>query len=146
MRFEVITEIAAPRDEVWRQFDDPERMKVWQPTLQSFEPLSGTPGQPGAVSRLTYQEDGRTIVLTETILERRQPEFFSGTYDSGMAINKVANRLEAVDATRTRWVMDAEFEFRGLLGKIMGFFFKGMIRKRLRADCDRFKAMVEARA
>jgi uncharacterized protein YndB with AHSA1/START domain len=43
------------RATVWKAFDNPDNLRKWQPALDSFEPVSGTPGQPGAVSRLTYR-------------------------------------------------------------------------------------------
>jgi uncharacterized protein YndB with AHSA1/START domain len=40
-------EIAAPRARVAALFDDPAHLPKWQPDLLRFEPISGTPGQPG---------------------------------------------------------------------------------------------------
>lgn len=37
-------------------FDDPTNLPKWQEGLLSFEPLSGTPGQVGATSRLTFRQ------------------------------------------------------------------------------------------
>ncbi len=132
-----------PIRDVWRAFDSVENMKVWQPTLQSFETVSGTPGQPGAVSRLTYLEGKRRIVLTESITERREPEYFAGSYDRGMAENRIANHFVAVDPTRTQWRMECEFVFRGFW-KLLTPLFRGAIEKRTRQDVHRFKECLEA--
>ena len=131
------------RAAVWKAFDNPDNMKKWQPTLVSFEPVSGTPGQPGAVSRLTYREGKRTMVLTETITLRREPEEFAGTYDSGMAVNAIHNRFEAAGPDQTRWIMTADFQFRGFW-RLLGPLFKGPIRKRTIQDLSRFKQKLEA--
>ena len=74
MKLTIETELNRSRTAVWRAFDNPENVKKWQPTLQSFAAQSGTPGQPGAVSKLTYQENGREVVLIETIISRSEPE------------------------------------------------------------------------
>ena len=67
MRFNIDLLINKPRAAVWKAFDNPETMKKWQKTLISFEPVSGIPGQPGTVSKLTYKEDEREFALTETV-------------------------------------------------------------------------------
>ena len=139
--FEVI--LNKSRDSVWKAFDNPTNMKKWQPTLKSFEPVSGTPGQAGAVSRLTYDERGRTIVLTETITLRRQPEAFAGTYDSGMAINILHNAFTEVGPSQTKWVMESEFRFRGFW-RLLAPLMRGAVAKRIREDVGRFKRMLES--
>jgi carbon monoxide dehydrogenase subunit G len=135
--------LARSRATVWKAFDNPDNLGKWQPTLQAFEPVSGIPGQPGAVSRLTYREGSRAIVLTETITLRREPEEFAGTYDSGMGLNAVHNRFEEAGAGQTRWVVSADFQFRGIW-RLLGLLFKGAIRKRMVQDLTRFKQKLEA--
>jgi len=95
IRFTTELVLERPIAEVWRAFDDPGNMPRWQPTLESFETVSGTPGQPGAVSRLTYAEGKHQMVLVETITERREPGYFAGTYASGTTINRMVNRFMA---------------------------------------------------
>ena len=131
------------REEVWKAFDNPHNMKKWQPTLVAFEPLSGTPGQEGAVSKLTYREDGRLIVLTETVTTRREPGEFGGTYESDMATNVIHNRFEREGPWTTRWSVTVDFRFRGLW-RLLGPLFKRVIAKRTRADLERFKTMLES--
>lgn len=143
LRFEFLLE--RDRAAVWKAFDNPDNMKKWQPTLESFERVSGTPGQPGAVSRLTYREGKRTVVLTEAITLRREPEEFGGTYDSGMALNAIHNRFEEAGAGRTRWIVTTDFQFRGLW-RLLGPLFRGAIRKRTVEDLGRFKQKLESGA
>lgn len=145
MSLQFTTEVVLERPiaEVWRAFDSTENMKRWQPTLESFDHVSGEPGQPGAVSRLTYLEGKRTVVLTETVRERREPEYFAGSYDSGMAFNRIANRFAAIDGNRTQWRMECEFVFRGFW-KLLTPLFRKAIEQRTREDIQRFKECLEA--
>jgi hypothetical protein len=129
--------------DVWRAFDSVDNMKRWQPTLVAFDRLSGIPGQPGAVSKLTYEENGRTVILTETITLRREPEEFAGRYDSAMATNAIHNRFERLGPTQTRWAITADFEFRGLW-RLLTPFLRGTIAQRTRADLERFKSLLES--
>ena len=129
--------------DVWKSFDNPANLKKWQPTLTSFEPVSGTPGQVGAVSRLTYEEGGRTVVLMETITVRQHPDLFAGTYESGMGTNHIRNSFNEVSPGRTRWLVESEFSCRGFM-RLMTPFMKPMLANRLRTDIGRFKNKLEA--
>jgi len=144
MPIQITTELVLERPigEVWRAFDSPDNMRRWQPTLESFEPVEGTPGQPGAVSRLTYLEGKQRMVLLETITERREPEHFAGTYASGMATNRMVNRFVALDSTRTHWQVECEFVFHGAW-RFLAPFFRASIERRTRADVERFKECLE---
>ncbi len=143
MNFKSEVVINRSRADVWRLFDNPDYMKKWQPTLKKFEPYSGKPGQVGAVSKLTYEENSREIVLMETISSRNEPDEFSGTYTNPMATNSIKNHFVALDANRTKWVMDCELKFHGFW-KLLGPLMKGAIKKRTMQDINRFKQMAES--
>jgi hypothetical protein len=142
MRLTITTDLDRPRDVVWRAFDNPGNMRIWQPTLEEFEPVSGTPGQPGSVARLTYREGKSTIVLTETITARGEPDSFAGYYDSGHARNTVSNRFIDLGDGRTRWEMEGDFQFRGFF-RLLAPLFRGMVQRRMVDDCRRFKTTLE---
>lgn len=131
------------REEVWKAFDIPANLSKWQPTLKSFVHQRGIQGQPGAVSELTYEENGKPVVLIETITVRREPEEFTGTYDNAQAMNAVRNTFAVVDDKHTRWVMESEFVFKGVVFRLLAPFVKGLIDRRIRADMERFKTLLE---
>jgi uncharacterized protein YndB with AHSA1/START domain len=145
VKFTIETELAKPIDVVWRAFDNTENLKFWMPTLKEFQQISGTPGQPGAVSRLTFFENGKEIVMDETVLSRREPSEFSGRYDTEFGANQVANRFEPMAGGQTKWTLDAEFSFKGFF-RFLAPVFRGMIRKRLNDDSARFKEELETGA
>jgi uncharacterized protein YndB with AHSA1/START domain len=142
MKLKFETVIDASPETVWAAFDNPDNMARWQQNLQSFNHISGEPGQAGAVSELRYDEKGKEVILTETITERREPDFLAGTYDSPMGKTLIVNHFEAVDEKSTRWTSWCNFTFNGFM-KVMSLFVSGMIRKRTEADMERFKLMVE---
>ena len=143
MRLAVQTEIDRPIDEVWRAFTNPANIPRWMPTLSSIDHVAGEPGRPGAMARLVFFENGRSIVMDETVLARRDPNEFVARFDSTHGANVIANKFEPQDDGRTLWTLDSVFTFRGPL-KLLMFFFKGVIHKRLRDDCNRFKEKLEA--
>lgn len=142
MKFKFETVIDADLETVWAAFDNPDNMSRWQQNLESFRHVFGEQGQPGAVSELVYDEKGKKVILKETITERRQPDFLAGTYESPMGKTLIVNHFEAVDDNSTCCTTWCNVNFQGFM-KIMSLFVGGVIRKRIAADMQRFKLMVE---
>ena len=67
MKYHVEIEINRPINQVISLFDSFENLKKWQPGLQSFEHMEGTPGKIGAKTRLIYDERGKAVEMIETI-------------------------------------------------------------------------------
>jgi uncharacterized protein YndB with AHSA1/START domain len=137
--------IQASRDFVWAIFDNPDMLSKWQPTLESFTHQAGEPGRPGAVSELIFDENGKKVVMKETITERREPQFLAGTYDNARAITLIVNHFEEIDDKTTRFVSYTNMKFKGIM-KIMALFVARSIRARAEADLNRFKLLVETEA
>ncbi len=143
MKFTLELPIRKSRAEVWKAFDNVENMKKWQPTLIKFENMSGTQGQPGAVSRLTYSEGKREFFLTEKVTFRAEPERFDGMYENEFADNIVKNTFVATSENETLWKLETEFKFKTLIMKIVGPLMKNNFVKRTEKDMERFKKLVE---
>ncbi len=134
--------IDADRATVWRMFDNPHNMTKWQPTLKSFTHKSGTPGQPDAVSELVYDENGRDVVMTETITARREPDFLGGTYETKWGTVIIFNHFEDTGDSKTRWVSNVNYIFKGFM-KIMALFMRKSIFSRNDTNMNHFKLLVE---
>jgi carbon monoxide dehydrogenase subunit G len=142
MHYSTEVTINRPLSRVIELFDNPAYLKEWQPGLQSFEPLSGTPGQPGAQTRLVYTMGKRKIEMTETILVRDLPREFTATYEAKGVFNEVKSFFTAVDANTTRYVTENEFRFSGLY-KLLGWLMPGSFKKESQKYQDQFKAFAE---
>ena len=142
-KFDVL--IDADRDTVWATFDNADNIAKWQPTLKSFAHKSGTPGEVGAVAELIYEEDGRPLLMSEIITERRPPSFMAGLYESKWSKTLIVNYFETVGDHQTRWVSHANHSFRGPM-KLLSLFKRKSICARAEADMQRFKLLVETLA
>jgi hypothetical protein len=142
MKFSVSIDIDLPRDDVIALFDNPENLPKWQKGLQSFEPISGTPGEPGARSRLVFQMGDRRIEMTETVTKRNLPDEFNGTYDTEGVFSVVNNRFESVGPNKTKWVSENEIRFSGYM-KVLGLLMKGTFSKHSLQFMQDFKAFAE---
>jgi uncharacterized membrane protein len=142
MKYTVQIDIDLPRDKVVELFDNTENLYKWQKGLQSFEHLSGEPGQPGATSRLKFKMGKRNIEMIETITLRELPDRFDGTYDTAGVFNIVKNTFQPLDDKRTRWLSENEFRFSGFM-RIIGFLMKGAFPKQSLKYMQDFKAFAE---
>jgi len=137
-------EIAAPRSRVVALFDEPANLMKWMPDLIRFEPVSGTPGHPGATSRLVYRAGRGELELMETVTARSLPDEFSGTYASKMGTTWITNRFIDNGAT-TRWIVETEFKGSGIM-KVLSWLMGGMIRAQNLKVVHAFKAFAKSHA
>ena len=144
MKFKVTVNIERSRDQVIELFDSTENLKVWQPTLLSFEHVSGTPGQVGAKSVLTYKTGKRKTELVETITERDLPDRFSAIYEAKGIWNEINNAFTQTESGHTHWEMDCDFKCTGFM-KLWMTLFPGMFKRQALKDMNRFKAFAEGR-
>ncbi len=135
--------IQLPLQRVVELFDNPDNLRHWQPGLISFTHESGTPGQPGAKSRLRYKMGNREIEMVETVTKRDLPREFSGTYEAKGVFNIQQNFFEALPDGSTRYTSVAEFRFKGLMMKLVGLLMPGAFKKQSQKYLDDFKAFAE---
>lgn len=143
MKIVLAKTINRSRDEVWASFDNPENLKKWQPTLRSFEHISGEPGQPGAVSNLIYDEGGKEVVLKETVTVRQEPEAFEGIFEADSVTNHIKHRFTELDNSKTHWQMETEFTFKSLPMRLMAPLMRGMMVKRTEQNMQDFIIFAE---
>ena len=142
MKYTTEVEINKPIDRVVELFDNPGNLKEWMDGLQSFQHLSGTPGQPGAKSLLKFKMGKREIEMIETINVRNLPHEFSGTYEAKGVYNVVTNRFVPLAENRTKYITEQEFQFSGFM-KIIGWLMPGAFKKQSMKYANDFKNFVE---
>jgi len=142
MKYTTEVTINLPREQVIAIFDDPEKLKKWQPTLVKYEHLSGDVGQPGSQTLLAYDTNGRKMQITETVVSRNLPDELTFTFDASGVHNVVRNRFIALDASTTKWIMENDFQFSGFM-VIMSLFLGRAFRNQTKSDMERFKEFAE---
>lgn len=144
MKYTTQIDINLPIDRVVELFDNPDNMKRWMEGLQSFEPISGTPGKEGAKSKLKFQMGKRSIEMIETITVSNLPEEFTSTYETKGVFNIVKNRFEPIDEQNTRYIQDQDFQFQSLTMKVMGLLMPGAFKKQSMKYLTDFKNFAES--
>lgn len=142
MKFHIEIIVDISLDKLIELFENPANLKKWQPNVISFEHLSGTMGQQGAVSRIHYNMMVKKIVMKETILKRNLPEEFVLLYESDGVSNTVTNNFKKLADNKTRWIMQNNFKFAGLM-KYAAMALKGVFRKQTEQTMERFKKFAE---
>lgn len=142
MKYTCEIEIDKPIDRVIALFDNTDNMGKWMEGLQSFEHISGTPGQVGAKSRLKFKMGKREMEMIETVTVRNLPEEFSGTYEGKSGFNIVRNKFVPLPDNRTKYINEQEFQFKGFM-KIMALLMSGVFKKQSMKYLTAFKKFVE---
>jgi uncharacterized membrane protein len=143
MKFTAEIEIYKPIDKVIELFDNADNMSKWMHGLQSFEHISGTPGQPGAKSKLKFVIGKREIEMIETITVRNLPDEFTGTYETKGVFNIVKNKFVKLSDDKTAYITENEFQFNGFM-KIIAFFMPRAFEKQSMNFLYNFKKFVES--
>src|SRR5690606_1913628 len=142
MKFTTETDINKPIDKVIELFDNADKMSKWMEGLQSFEHISGTPGQPAAKSKLKFKMGKRDIEMIETITVRNFPDEFSGIYEAKGVNNIVINKFVKVSEDKTKYITENEFQFKGFM-KIIGFLMPNAFKKQSIKYLNDFKKFAE---
>jgi hypothetical protein len=153
MKYTLSIEIAVPRERVDQLLADPEHLSKWLRGLVLHEPLSGVHGQVGTKSRVVMQMGQQKIECTETIT-RREPVDLHGI-PSGSVVHfdreiigkgmwsAVRDRLSEIGPETTLWVSESEFQFSGLLMRLVGLLMPAAFRKQSLQHMQDFKAFAE---
>ncbi len=143
MQYTLSIEIDRPREEVVRVFDNPDNLKEWQPGLLNYEHMEGEPGTEGARARLEYQMGKRKFDMIETIITRKLPDEFHGTYEVSGTLNVQKNYFKVLDENRTLWTSESEFRFKSFGMKLMAFLMPKAFKKQSYQFMVLFKQFAE---
>jgi len=66
--YQVSIEINKPISEVFTVFNDQEQMKIWLPEVKSIEPINVNPGIVGSEYKMTVDNNGQIVVMTEKVM------------------------------------------------------------------------------
>jgi len=144
MKFKLDITINKSQAEVWEVFNNPSNTGKWQPSLTNIEVISGVQGQPGAVSKLTYEESGREFSLIEKITFREELNQLDVLYENEFTDNLMKNIFTGQSENETFWVIEAEYKFKTLAMKLLGPLLKKNFIRRTQRDMERFKEFAES--
>ncbi len=144
MKYSIDIEINQPREQLVASFHDQDNLPQWQPSLLSVTPLSGTPGQAGAETKMIHKMGFKHVEMLETIEAVNLPDEIIVIYEAKGVWNRCVNRFIALSAEQTQWKFETEFRCSGFM-RLMVSFMPGMFKKQSLREMENFKAFAERR-
>ena len=142
---EIELQLDCPVEHAWASFTNVELMSQWVQGFDSLRLLEGEGETVGSIYELTFREGKRKIVMIETVTAFDPNELFAFEAETkGMK-----------NSAETYFVADGEgtiirsrncFFASSFFFRMMMPLMRGAIAKRIAADFDRFKALVESTA
>ena len=81
--YQVRVEINKPLSEVFTAFNDQDSMKNWMPELISIEPINIKPGIVGSEYKMTVDNNGQTVIMTEKVMAYIPNQKITLYFDAG---------------------------------------------------------------
>jgi len=137
------TQVAKPLPETWEAFMDESLLKQWMQGFESIELVEGRKGEVGSVYEMKMREGKRIMTCLETVTDIQPEKLYAFHMDgAGMRTEVKVHFAASPEGT----VIDSEVESQGtnLFYKIVLRLFGSMMRKRMIADMQRFRRLVEA--
>ena len=136
--YEATTEINASAERVWAVLSAVESWPQWMPTVNSVEPLRETPLQVGRRYRVTQPKLRPTVWAVSVVEPDHRFEWRAKS--PGMEL--VADHLiESTGQGSTR--VRLRFEFKGLVGALLGVVFCALTRNYLSQEAQALKDRAE---
>ncbi len=131
-----------PLAESWAVSQDEEKMSDWLDGFQKIEPISGTPGEVGAVSDVYFVEDGQEMVIRETITDIRPNQSISMLFTSDFMDMDYKLVMEAVDG-KTKISSNTTCEGNGMVSKSLVALMGGIIKGQEETNLMNLKNAIE---
>lgn len=140
--YQVKIAINQSTEKIFAAISDYQSTHKWITGLQKIEPLSGTPGESGFKSKYTFEENGRTVIFHEEVLQVKPNESMQYRMESDSIVLNSEIYFKNISG-RTEILMLNQAKGKTFFMKLMLPLFKGMMRKRHEQDFAKFKALVE---
>jgi len=137
--------INKPVEKFCELFMNPDNLKNWLTGFVSAEPISGTAGEPGSVSKLKFMERGKLVEVKETVITASPNQQYSFEMEHNDFHAKTDIRLVSF-GNRTEFIQTVEFFPKGLMMKLMMPIVKGAMKKQMLNELIRLKNYTETKS
>lgn len=147
MIFKCSVEIHQPKEKVAAYFANPKFLGEYQDGFLRKELIKGNEGQEGAISKMYYQQGGRSLEIKETIVKNQLPDFFEGHYHHIHMDNTMKCTFTALGENLTRY--DSEIEYTRMswvMPRLMSIFIPSVFKRQAEKWMWQFKEFLEERA
>jgi uncharacterized protein YndB with AHSA1/START domain len=139
---EIRVTINKPREVVWQYFTDQSKLKDWLPNVKSIENISGEPMTAGSKFKITFEENGDEIVMTETMTEVKEKEVFAFTLENNVITAN--DRLTFIDnGDKTEVVENNTFTGGNIFWRSLFAVMKSNFEKKSAENYQKLKTNIE---
>jgi hypothetical protein len=138
-------EIELPIKRVFELFMDKTNFKEWKKDFISYEHISGTAGEVGAVTKLVYKR----VTMFETIISKNSPteiiaEYEHKSSEKTIMFHRATNHFTALSDNRTLIEVDMKItKIIGFLAKIIMTIMAGAGKKYAQTQLNQLKVFAE---
>ena len=144
LKFTCSVTINKPKKMVASLFADPAHLGQYQEGFIKKILISGTAGEEGAISDMYYKANRQEMIITETIMSQKLPDFFRGFYTHKHMDNFMVSRFKSIDEYQTLYEAQIEYiEIRAFIPKIMAKIFPSLFKNQVQKWLDNFKEFAE---
>ena len=134
-----------PINRVFELFMDKTNFKEWKKDFISYEHISGTAGEVGAVTKLVYKR----VTMFETIIEKKFPNEIAAEYEhkrgeKTIMFHKAINRFTSLSDNKTLLEVDMQItKVIGFVAKIIMTIMAGAGKKYAQTQLNQLKVFAE---
>lgn len=142
MKYSQEITIDLPRERVIEIFNNQENAFKWMEGLETWDQVSGTPGEVGAISKMKFKSKRGVMEIQEEITKKDLPEMINFVFTSKGVTNWNDNRFEPVSDEQTKWVQSNVFKCKGMIW-LFAALMPGAFKKQTQKSMNAFKKFAE---
>jgi carbon monoxide dehydrogenase subunit G len=143
MKYAYEIEVNTPLEKVVKLAGDPANRMSWMDGIESYEPVSGTPGEVGSKSKMVFKTGNMKMTMVGTVVANNLPQSFTESIDASNLTSTAISKFIAIAPDKTKYISEQNFAFKGLFNKIVGFLLQGEFKKQTLRHMEGFKRFVE---
>jgi uncharacterized membrane protein len=134
--------VNAPASKTFAIFNDTANMRVWMDNYKSIKHISGEKNEVGSKWELRFDENGRDMVIMETITAFEQDKLFAFEFEDEFAKFNVEIHFDEANG-QTVISQTSTGEGKGMAARSMIAIMSGAIEKQQTGMYNKLKALVE---
>ncbi len=138
----VTVTVNAPVSKTFAVFNDTANLRKWMNNFKSIKNISGEENEVGSKWELRYDENGRDLVITETVTAFEQDKLFGFDMEDEFAKFHIDIRFEESNGKTVIW-QTSTGAGKGMAAKSMIAIMSGGIEKQQQEMYDKLKTLVE---
>lgn len=141
---EVIVKVDASIEKSFKVFTDETKMAEWITGFVSVENLTGENNAVGSTYKIVMNDEGREIIMTETITAFKENEYFAFDMENDDVFTAVDISFTPIDSSQTEIKAKSLFIPKAMFIKVLMPLFEEEMHKRQDSNYLKLKKVIES--